>query len=543
MIIKNIKIKNLKCFPNIGKEISFHIPDGKTPGSGLNILVGKNNSGKSTLFEAIDFLRNSISSTVNISDLKNSKNPNEEIEVEITFAGRIIDVIDNFSQDNKKETFRKYVYKENGIEHVKIIRSSSNLKEVKFWDDSKSEFQNETGIDAPMKKLFELNFVWADTNPNDAVKFGATTICGNLLREIVQDFEETDEYEAFKKNFHNTFNDEKTGLKAKLKDIEEKTQKIFLEQFGEAKISFHFDEPKADSFFKNTKIKIHDGEETFMEEKGTGMQRSVALALLQVYAEKLSENKNNDKILKPVYLFIDEPEVCLHPQAQKKLLNALMEISKSRQVFISTHSPYFIEPSLISNILRFTNKNGVEIYADTKGELKEMKENRVFFLHHRDIFFSDKAVFLEGVTDIERLSLYCEKNNFGVLIEDLYFLAGCKDAELFKKLCGIFSIKSGFIFDVDYINSDLASYIEDGYNPDKEWHRKNFNTYKTDFETRKIELQKQNIFLLSRPDIIDFLNEKGEPFEGNNSKNSVVIGSETEKKAEIDFILNAIKGI
>lgn len=543
MIIKDIKIKNLKCFGNSGEEVSFHFPDGKTLGSGLNILVGKNNSGKSTLFEAVDFLRNSISSTVNISDLKNNKNSGEEIEVEITFSGGITEIIDNFSQDNKKDTFKKYVYKENDIEQIKIIRSSSNLKEVKFWDNTKSEFKNETGIDAPMKKLFELNFVWADTNPNDAVKFGATTICGNLLREIVEDFEETDEYKGFKKNFHNTFNDEKTGLKAKLKEIEEKTQKIFLEQFGEAKISFHFDEPKVDSFFKNTKIKVHDGEETFMEEKGTGMQRSVALALLQVYAEKLSENKDNNKVLKPVYLFIDEPEVCLHPQAQKKLLNALLEISKSRQVFVSTHSPYFIEPSLIGNVLRFKNSNGIEVFADTKQELKEMKENRVFFFHHRDIFFSDKAIFLEGVTDIERLSLYCESNNFSELVEDLYFLGGCKDAELFKKLCSIFDIKSCFIFDVDYINSDLSKHIQNGDKQDKEWHRKNFNTYKTDFETKKTELQKENIFLLSRPDIMDFLNEKGEAFNGNNSKGFAVNGTEAEKKTEIDFVLNSVKTI
>lgn len=497
------------------------------------------------MFEAIDFLKNSISSTINISDLKNNKNPSEEIEVELTFSGGITEIIDNFSQDNKKDTFKKYIYKENDndTENLKIIRSSSNLKEVKFWDNTKSEFKNETGIDAPMKKLFELNFVWADTNPNDAVKFGATTICGNLLKEIVEDFEETDEYKGFKENFHSTFNNEKTGLKAKLKKIEEKTQKIFLEQFGEAKISFHFDEPKVDTFFKNTKIKVHDGEETFIEEKGTGMQRSVALALLQVYAEKLSENKNNGKVLKPVYLFIDEPEVCLHPQAQKKLLNALLEISKSRQVFVSTHSPYFIEPSLISNVLRFKNSNGIEVFADTKQELKEMKENRVFFFHHRDIFFSDKAIFLEGVTDIERLSLYCESNDFRELAEDLYFLGGCKDAELFKKLCAVFDIKSSFIFDVDYINSDLASYIKNGDKQDKEWHRKNFNAYKINFESKKVDLQKQSIFLLSRPDIMDFLNEKGETFIGNNSKGFAVVGTEAEKKAEIDGVLNSVKNL
>ncbi len=113
MIIKSIKITNLKCYGNSGKDIAFNLPDGQNLGSGLNILVGKNNSGKSTLFEAIDFLRNGVSSTVNISELKNNRHPNEEIEVEITFSEGITEIVDNFSQENKKETFKKYIYKEN----------------------------------------------------------------------------------------------------------------------------------------------------------------------------------------------------------------------------------------------------------------------------------------------------------------------------------------------------------------------------------------------------------------------------------------------
>ena len=130
-----------------------------------------------------------------------------------------------------------------------------------------------------------------------------------------------------------------------------------------------------------------------------------------------------------------------------------------------------------------------------------------------------------------------------MLIEDLYFLGGCKDAELFKKLCSIFDIKSSFIFDVDYINSDLLKHLKTGDKQDKEWHRKNYNTYKTDYETKKAELQKENIFLLSRPDIMDFLNEKGEAFSGNNSKGFTTTGTEAEKKTEIDFVLNAVKSI
>ncbi len=59
MFIKKLRIKNFKCFDKDVRSLEFNIPDGKTSGSGLNIFVGNNNSGKSTIFEAVDFLRNS----------------------------------------------------------------------------------------------------------------------------------------------------------------------------------------------------------------------------------------------------------------------------------------------------------------------------------------------------------------------------------------------------------------------------------------------------------------------------------------------------
>ncbi|MCI4000717.1 ATP-binding protein, partial [Klebsiella pneumoniae] len=86
-----------------------------------------------------------------------------------------------------------------------------------------------------------------------------------------------------------------------------------------------------------------------MSEKGNGMQRSVALALLQVYAEELAHDEEQGQT-KPFYLFIDEPELCLHPKGQTKLLEALLEISRTKQVFLTTHSPYFLVTPHLSNV-------------------------------------------------------------------------------------------------------------------------------------------------------------------------------------------------
>ena len=365
MFIRELKVKNFKCFGNDLVPLIFNSPDGRTSGSGLNIFVGENNTGKSTVFEAIDFLRDKTKK--NISDLKNkAADESEDISVELTFYGNVKDVIDHFSQPNKVSVFKKHVYDHEDRECLRLLRSSNDMKSIQLWDNETQEFENISGIDAPLKKLFESNFVWSDTNPNDQTSFGSTTICGNLLREIANKFTETADYENFSEQFYNTFNHENSELRKEPKKIEERTEEIFTEQFGEAQINFHFNELKIDSFFKNTRIDIDDGIETPMEEKGSGMQRSIALALLQVYAEDLVKHPENESVRKPFFLFIDEPEICLHPRAQRKLFDAILNISKTKQIFLTTHSPYFFDGrSLMKNIGLFIfkrndNKSHVE---------------------------------------------------------------------------------------------------------------------------------------------------------------------------------------
>jgi predicted ATP-dependent endonuclease of OLD family len=87
-----------------------------------------------------------------------------------------------------------------------------------------------------------------------------------------------------------------------------------------------------------------------------------------VYAD-ITCNAHGAGISKPFYLFIDEPEICLHPSGQQKLLEALMIISKSRQVFVTTHSPFLLSSPYLKNVGLFVfkkenNKNVVE-RADT----------------------------------------------------------------------------------------------------------------------------------------------------------------------------------
>jgi len=332
MYMESISITNFKCFGTSTDRVHFCVPDGKTRGSGLNTLVGENNSGKSTLFEAVQFFREGPPRGKSPDDLKNKwANPDDPIDVDVVFGGPIESTITDFAQKNKQEVLTNYIYGGNGKRNLRISRSSVDHKELRLWNEVDQSFKNETGIAAPIQRLFEFNFVWADTNPQDETKFGSTTICGKLLSEIARTFADTQEFRDFQHTFSETFNSEGSGLRVRLKEIEQRTQEVFESQFGKARITFHFDELKTDGFFKNVHIKVDDGLDLYLDEKGTGMQRSVALALIQVYAENLAKHPTADTT-KPFFLFIDEPETCLHPQGQLHLLKALMEISKTQQI-------------------------------------------------------------------------------------------------------------------------------------------------------------------------------------------------------------------
>lgn len=397
MFIKSIELSNFKGFIGNNHQISFKIPDGETAGSGLNIFVGENNSGKSSIFEAINFLRNGIKEddTHRIkSKLADGSQPNEAC-VELTFYGDIQNTILCFAPESKREPFNKAL---DGQIELKFKRNTKSCKKLELWDNRSQQYSNPAGIDASFKTLFETNFIWADTNPSDEATFGSTTLCGLLLKEIAKAHVSSDEYKKFQDSFNNLFNTETSSLRQQISVIEKKVQRIFSEQFGQADIRFKFDELKIDSFFKNTSIFINDGIDIPMSEKGNGMQRSIALALLQVYAEESAHDPEQDQT-KPFYLFIDEPELCLHPKGQTKLLEALLKISKTKQVFLTTHSPYFlVTPSLkniglfifkkdgISNIAEDASLKPIFIWGPTWGEINFKAYNLPTIELHNELY-------------------------------------------------------------------------------------------------------------------------------------------------------------
>jgi predicted ATP-dependent endonuclease of OLD family len=341
MYINKINLHNFKGFKG-DHEIIFD--------KGVNFFVGDNNCGKSSVFEAIDFIRSKKERTEVIT--KTELEGDGFVSVEIEFKG---DDLESLVKTGALKKYQSSLIDTGGKKSLRIMRSSEeadiiqdgkskklDIKNVRVFNPKTNQFENPTGIDNTITALFDAQFVWADTNSGDISDFSKTKISGKIISALTKDFVKSPTWETFQNSHKETFGDGENSLAKTLKPVEEKIQSILSEQYGDTEVRFSFSLPELESFFKTGNIDLsEDGIKTKSSEKGTGMQRALALALIQVYADISSTDENGES--KPILFFIDEPETFLHPQAQNKLLDALEKISEKSQIFVITHSPYLLK--------------------------------------------------------------------------------------------------------------------------------------------------------------------------------------------------------
>lgn len=112
-------------------------------------------------------------------------------------------------------------------------------------------------------------------------------------------------------------------------------------------------------------------------------------------------------------IIIDEPELSIHPSIQKRLMFILIEQAKTKQIILSTHSPYFVDWESISNganLTRTTKETcgdincytlSDEIKRKSTGIITDINNPHVLGLNANEVFFlDDKIILVEGQEDI-----------------------------------------------------------------------------------------------------------------------------------------------
>ncbi len=157
---------------------------------------------------------------------------------------------------------------------------------------------------------------------------------------------------------------------------------------------------------------------------------------------------------------IDEPELHLHPQLQKSLIEALHHIQEqlSVQCIVATHSPLFIDEKNIHNVIRLSTENNGIAIKTPKTNISQDEANMIHMLkyeHMTKIFFVPKIIMVEGETDAYFLNYYIDYLEKNKLLQagefEILTIGGKGRFKIRKKFLTKFWIQSYYIGDWDNI--------------------------------------------------------------------------------------------
>lgn len=490
MRVNSISAKNYRPFKRLDE----------TKLNSLAVLIGKNDSGKSSILRALQaFLSNK---PLQQSDLHHGATDDDNICIEVSFNSlpekvkfeKDVDTTleeENLVDNNCHLRIRKTYSSKDLKPKIELIVNDFenedffgliNLKEKKInaLCDSMSIDYSKSGRSITNKNKRNQIRQLAIKNSIPLVELPLTPE-KNVWSEINKLLPKFDLFETDTKlginetTFQNKFNpivNSATNNKGVIwaknyfeKEIEKALQKEvngIFEQFQKHNQDFkNFTVKTEFAWEKSVKFDII-GEDTFsvktsIEERGSGIRRLLMVSFFQHMAQDNHEAKN-------LIFGIEEPENSLHPGLQRELFKSLMKIANDgHQIIVTSHSPVFAGSADMSS-LSLISRDGGMAEAKQSSDFNASKIAEELGVEPSDQITSFNAcVFVEGKDDIEffneiaskmkadgRISEDFEDKNIGFIISGGANLKHFVDANALNKL----SRRFGVVIDSDRKHPD-----------------------------------------------------------------------------------------
>ena len=161
-------------------------------------------------------------------------------------------------------------------------------------------------------------------------------------------------------------------------------------------------------------------------------------------------------IFHPKYsiVMIGEPEIHLHPAIAKKLLWA-MQNSNAGQILFTTHSPLFITPMTLPQVVRVTkHENTTQAFALSQVKYNYKRLIQELNADNLEMFFTDEVVLVEGVSDKLLIRGLIDKFYQGDRAIKVIQAHGKGNVKIYADLLKIFKISFTVVLDKDAIKSN-----------------------------------------------------------------------------------------
>ncbi len=457
MKIEKIKVENFRSLRNFSIELE----------ETLSLIVGKNNTGKTSLIEILNKFVNKSSiiepDDFNIEYLKElEKNVKDESYEFITQGVKLkifikydekdnlsnisnfLTTLDpennyiildfeyvlneenftllktdfmNFIKENTEKDF-EYFFRHKYKKYFKQIKRSLeyNIEKKEESNDTYVDIENDKDI----SRIINIKFISAKRLVDNKDSNRTLSIQSASYYEKIED---TPEMEKSIADFRNEL--EKTDKKFDekyaniFKDIIDKIKEFGCLKKDELNLEIRSLLQQSNILKGNTTVFYNYKGQTNLPENYNGLGYLNLISIIFEIENIINDFSKSDNVADINLLFIEEPEAHTHPQMQYVFINNIKSLLKKSseekniklQTIITTHSSHIVSQSSFDDI-KYFNKSDNGTWCKNLKDLEEMykseEKNYKFLkqyltLNRSEIFFADKIIFIEG--DTERILL------------------------------------------------------------------------------------------------------------------------------------------
>jgi len=460
MRITKISIKNFRALLDTELDV-----DEK-----LSLLIGKNNSGKTSFLILFDKFYNNKSTKINYDDFSISLRKNilefNESTNECNLAIRLCmeieygegDRLDNLSEfiidlnsdkmvvklafecliDKKALLEKLNLYDDIGEKSNFIIKNLSGLLKYNVYVfNQQSDFNNDQRyklIEKDMvfvRKLINFQLIHAKRNVASSEEVSDSK---HILSHL------TTKYFNSKNELANK---DIANLNKQIRELDNKLSinyEAFFKPFLlNAKTFLDLDNMKVESNLESNELLTHSSKVTYGNNQNESLPEylnglgfmNILYLLLTIEIKKEDFNKKGNDIN---ILCIEEPEAHTHPQMQyvfAREIEKILEDVPHLQTLITTHSAYILSQSDFKHIKYFKEEKSEEgefniiiknFYNEMLNEYEKKGEKELFeflqkylSIQSSELFFATKVIFIEGISEQILIRLFMKYHDDAIL--------------------------------------------------------------------------------------------------------------------------------
>lgn len=493
MYLSGLLVRNFRSLENV--EVKF--------GPGLNVLVGKNNAGKSNIIEALDYvLGEKWPTSRQIQErtfyrVESQKSPSDSFLICVKLEGGQLsrDEISRLSA-RKTKTYR--------VQEYPPFREPEHLPDwFEQAEQQRYAYPTYTDLASDLDQasyIFLFLFVPRGV-PNSEYRFGLcysglTGKCyvPTLNKEIrdlllttayVPAFRDpryqlrVTEYSWYGKLIRHLYDQQNTEQQERIDSAQQTLSDVLREIFSDAtneirqqlaravfhhEITFRPGAFTSDDNYKQITLFVDDGLNAPFYDKGSGIQSALILALFTHYCRAFHRGSS--------LLMVEEPEIYLHPQARRALEAQLVSFVQdsrfinngSNQVIIATHSPEFLRSVSVEElclVYKIPGKNPTLVKQVSDDSLRA---SQIIETKNAEMFFADHVILVEGgeeyLLPVLADLFNSEKRWLDVSNISIARVNGKGQFAAYTSLLESFDIKWSILADLDFLKDGIASYSD-----------------------------------------------------------------------------------